>query len=262
MVRRRHSVALVLFGAILAGCAGQPGGESRSPEPSTAAPTVGPSPVATGSAVEATAIRYACDRFPFAPEILTGGPGHDEQADDPAAAALRIALASDGPDFDFLPDTGWHRVGMDATSAEYITTGGDFGVKSVMVENEASGWKVAGWGDCRPRVFLAPGLGAAEWTLDPDQPKPDPATQVITVLVTELSCNSGKPADGRIVGPQVIATRESVLVFFAVRPRPGAQDCPSNPSTRLKVDLGEPLGSRTLLDGGQWPPREPDASDP
>ena len=41
----------------------------------------------------------------------------------------------------------------------------------------------------------------------------------------------------------------------------GDQDCPSNPSFPLEVDLGSPLGERTVLDAGvqpalerPWPP--------
>ena len=102
------------------------------------------------------------------------------------------------------------------------------------------------------------GLGAAEWTFDPAQPKPDATTQVFDALVTEMSCNSGQPADGRIVGPQIVKTAETVLLTFAIRPRSGDfQTCPSNPSTRIRADLGEPLGNRTLLDGGRVPPGDP-----
>jgi hypothetical protein len=45
--------------------------------------------------------------------------------------------------------------------------------------------------------------------------------------------------------------------MFAVRPLPGGQDCPSNPPTRVTIDLGQPLGDRTLLDGGRLPPGDP-----
>ena len=73
----------------------------------------------------------------------------------------------------------------------------------------------------------------------------------------ERACASGRPADGRIVGPDVVGVNSLVLVTFAVRPLPGDQDCPSNPPSRVTVDLGEPLGTGTLLDGGTLPPREP-----
>ena len=69
---------------------------------------------------------------------------------------------------------------------------------------------------------------------------------------------SGRPADGRIVGPDVAGVNDLVLVTFAVRPLGGDfQTCPSSPASRVTADLGEPLGTRTLLDGGALPPREP-----
>jgi hypothetical protein len=49
-----------------------------------------------------------------------------------------------------------------------------------------------------------------------------------------------------------------VLVVFAVRPLPGLTfTCQGNPSTRVPVDLGEALGDRQLLDGGQLPFGDP-----
>jgi len=70
-------------------------------------------------------------------------------------------------------------------------------------------------------------------------------------------CSRPLTPAGRIVGPQIVKSADTVLVIFAVRPRPGGQTCPSNPSTRIRVDLGEPLGERTLLDGGRLPPGDP-----
>jgi hypothetical protein len=209
------------------------------------------------TAVDATMLRYTCGTFPFAPELMTAAPGTDEQGANPAAAALRQHLAGAGPDIDFLPDMGWHLVGMDAKLAEFVAVGGDLGMKSVSVENGAAGWKVSGWGDCRPTISLADGLGEAEWAFDPAQPQPGPATQVFDALVTEMACNSGQPADGRIVGPQLVKSPDTMLVIFAVRPRPGGQDCQGNPSTRVSVELGEPLGNRKLLDGSRLPPGDP-----
>ncbi len=202
-------------------------------------------------------LRYTCGGFSFGAGLLDVGPGTDELANDPAAAALRAHLAGGGPDIDFLPDTGWHRTGQDARTAEFVAVGGDIGVIAVSLENVGGGWKVTGWGDCQPRLELADGLGPAEWAFDSTQPQPGPATQVFDALVTEMNCNSGQPADGRIVGPRIVVRTEDVLVIFAVRPRPGGQRCPSNPSTRVTVDLGEPLGQRVLLDGGRLPPGDP-----
>jgi hypothetical protein len=245
MTRRARGLGMASILAILvAAC-----GSSQTPS--------GPVPPAGGAAT-ALELKYTCGAFPFGPELLTGGPGTDEQANNPVAAALRAHLAGAGPDIDFLPDTGWHLTGMDGRVAEFVTVGGDLGMKSISLENNVAGWTVSGWGDCQPRLQLPEGLGSAEWAFDPGKPKPGPATRVFDALVTELSCNSGQPADGRFVGPQLVKTAESILVIFAVRPRPGGfQTCPSNPSTRIPVDLGEPLGARKLLDGGRLPPGDP-----
>jgi len=215
-----------------------------------------PSPAAT-PAIDPLDLRYKCEAFPFAPGLLTGAPGTAEQANDPIAAHLRAHLAGEGPDFDSLPDAGWHLTGQDAQHAEFVAVGGDRRLFVVVLKNGPEGWQVTDHGECQPRIELAEGLGAAEWAFDPAKPKPGPATQVFDALVTELSCNSGQPADGRVVGPQIVSSAETFLVIFAVRPRPGGQDCQANPSTRVRVDLGEPLGDRKLLDGGRFPPGDP-----
>jgi hypothetical protein len=223
-----------------------------------ASPSSGSSAPDASTAVDPAMLRFTCGTFPFGPEVINDGPGTDEQAANPAATALRAHLAMDEPDIDFLPDTGWHLVGMDARQAEFVTVGGDLGMKMVSVENGPTGWKVSGWGDCQARTSLADGLGEAEWAFDPAQPKPVATTQVFDAMVTEMACNSGKAADGRIVGPQFVKSPASILVIFAVRPRPGGfQTCPSNPATRVQADLGEPLGNRKLLDGSRLPPGDP-----
>ena len=242
MIGGGRAAALVVLLAAIVACSGS------SPSGSIASP---------GSSLQPDLLRYACGRFPFGPEILARGPGTAELDPNPAAAALRTHLARSEPDVDFLPDSGWILAGMDGSGAEFVTVGGDLGMKTVTVENGPGGWAVTGWGDCQPRIVLAEGLGPAEWWFDLAKPLPGPETQVFDALVTEMSCASGRTADGRIVGPAIIATEEVVLVMFAVRPLPGAQNCPSNPSTRVTVDLGEPLGERALLDGGRLPPGDP-----
>jgi len=240
--------ALVLLAA---GCA--------SPSASTApASASAPEPPAATGPVGADDLRFTCGRFPFSVEILTAPGRQDEDAANPAAEALRRHLVQGGPDIDFLPDDGWTLVGMDGQLAEFvIVVGGDPGMKSVSVENSGGQWNVSGWGGCRPTVVLAAGLGEAEWAWGgPGQPGPD--TRTFDALVTERSCASGKSSEGRVVGPEIVRTDEMVLVMFAVRPLPGDFfDCQGNPSTRVPVDLGEPLGDRQLLDGGRLPFADP-----
>jgi hypothetical protein len=97
--------------------------------------------------------------------------------------------------------------------------------------------------------------GDARWALLPDAGI-GPETAEFTALVTEVACASGQSSEGRIVGPEISYTDESVTITFAVRGI-GEANCPSNPPTPVVVTLEEPLGDRTLLDGGTDPPREP-----
>lgn len=98
--------------------------------------------------------------------------------------------------------------------------------------------------------------GAATWALVPDADI-GPETTEFTAMVTERACASGQSSADRIIGPDIDVTGDAVIVTFRVRPLPGAQECPSNPPTSVSVRLTEPLGDRSLLDGGREPPREP-----
>jgi hypothetical protein len=148
---------------------------------------------------------------------------------------------------------------MDADGAEFVTEGGDLGMKVVSIHAADLGtWIVTGWGDCLPQRVLPPGLGEASWTLDPAETAPGADTQTFTAQVTERDCASGQSSEGRVVGPDILELGNEVLVTFAVRPLGGdMQSCPSNPATRVEVDLGSPLGDRQLLDGGTLPPGDP-----
>jgi hypothetical protein len=105
----------------------------------------------------------------------------------------------------------------------------------------------------------ASSAGAATWAHDPgtaDDIGPD--TTSFTAWVTETGCASGQSSADRIVGPDIDVTPDTVVVTFRVLAPPGAaQECPGNPPTRVVVDFPEPLGDRTLLDGGREPPAEP-----
>lgn len=101
-------------------------------------------------------------------------------------------------------------------------------------------------------VMVATGCGAsgapAVWWVAPDQDV-DPDTQTLDVLVLENECASGQPATGRVQDPVIESDDERVVVTFRIRPV-GEATCPSNPPTPHTLDLGEPLGDRVLLDGG------------
>ena len=76
-----------------------------------------------------------------------------------------------------------------------------------------------------------------------------PQTKSLDILVMEIECANGEPADGRINEPAIERDDDKVVVTFRVTPL-GEANCPSNPPTTHRVDLGEPLGDRELFDGG------------
>lgn len=84
-----------------------------------------------------------------------------------------------------------------------------------------------------------------------------PESTRIEVLVNERGCAGGRSADGRIPTPRVDADEERVVVTVRVVPLPGPQDCGEAPDTPFTIELDEPLGDRTLLDGSADPAAEP-----
>jgi len=98
--------------------------------------------------------------------------------------------------------------------------------------------------------------GDARWALTEDADV-GPGTVEFSAMVTEVQCAGGQSSEGRIAGPEISYTDETVTVTLGVRRLSGANSCPGNPPTAVTVRLDEPLGDRVLLDGGTDPPREP-----
>lgn len=258
-------IAVLAIGAFIVGS-----GPTVTPSPSPSLPTPTASPSASAS-VEPTAaptvpvdlpvdeLLYSCgDDIAFAAAALFGPLGAELAPTGPATA-LRVFLAQDGVEVNALPDAGWRLVDETADVALFIAGDPqqDGDLQRVIVERSAEGWKVGGWGGCRPTVMLGDGLRAAEWVLDPAVPRPGPETRSFTALVTERSCSSGRSPDGRIAPPFFSYGTDAILVVFGVRPLPGNRDCPGAPSGRVGFELREPLGDRRLLDGAFFPPRDP-----
>lgn len=99
----------------------------------------------------------------------------------------------------------------------------------------------------------------AEWRVDGAV---GPETTEVPLLVNESACASGQSARGRIQEPDVDYRTDAVVVTIRVEQRSGSEDCPSNPDTPYLLRLDEPLGNRTLLDGGKRPPAPPSSPAP
>lgn len=103
---------------------------------------------------------------------------------------------------------------------------------------------------------MRPDLGGAIVALDPDN-SPDPDSSQVHLLVTEVACAGGKPADGRVTLGRLVEHEDRVELVIGVETPPGdGQTCPSNPPTPFAVELDEPLGARALVDVAVYPERE------
>ncbi len=233
-----RTAILALLATLLAACGGG-GPEDSSPA----------SPPAVAG------VRYSCGEIPFDPAVLAQAGGA-ETGSDPVSVALRQHLEANGPESGSLPRTGWIPVGSTPVRVEFVARDPAGGYAFVSVENAGGGWSVGGWGGCTPRAVL-PGRSLAAWVLDPGEPPPGPDTTTFTAHVTEQSCASGKGMGARLGPPEITYGETEVLVRFSAVPLVGGQDCPGNPSSRVVVELREPLGERRLLDASVYPPADP-----
>ncbi len=98
-------------------------------------------------------------------------------------------------------------------------------------------------------------FGQATWALDPAFRSPGASSTDLHILVWERACSSGRPTTGRMSAPLVEYEATSVTIRIGVRPMTDSQlqTCPGPPGTPAIVRLGQPLGDRTLLDGGRSP---------
>ena len=196
--------------------------------------------------------RATCDDTAFDLAVLDQ-PGGAENGDDPASAALREHLDS-GMETDFLPDAGW----IDAVRTEktvWFIAPVEGGLAQVDMQLEDGQWRASGWGGCSLRPEIPLGMNIATFRVAPGEALTAETTE-LDVLVTEVECNSGEDARGRVQEPTFIRSAESVTVIFTVVARPGGHDCQSNPATPIRLTLPEQLGDRVLLDGSSIPARD------
>ena len=186
----------------------------------------------------------------FAPAALSALPGA-EQADHPAAEALRQLLKGDSPP----SRPGWRVVVLSDIHALFLLPGLPVeGVDYWSAEFETRGgaWTYVRSGQCELRPVFE-GIVAASWDLAPGE-KLRADTTTLNVLVTERSCSSGRTPEGRIVPAAVIYEPDSVTLIFGVKPLPGAQTCQGAPPAAVSLELREELGNRELFDGSVFPP--------
>lgn len=224
------------FAIVLAGCIG-----------------MGEAPV---DAAQLPAIkRVICEGQGWAVSLeLLARSGRAERGADAPAAALRAALDPRRDDTAALPDEGWIEVDRTDAAVRYAVIQDPLRLTYAIVERRL-GWELTSWGDCQLRPELPAGIGPAAFRAAPGV-NLTPESTKINILVTELACNSGQDAQGRILRPVIVRGQRTVSVLLAVVQRDGEQECPSNPETPFTIELPEPLGDRMLLDGSEVPPRD------
>lgn len=198
------------------------------------------------------------------PAAGLAAPTGAEKASGPEFDALRAALTQFGSEFPGSPGWTWQLAGRDDTGAIFLAStdaAGSNAWVSVEVSADANGWKPDGMGQCEPRVVPSAEFGPATWAVDPSFAPPTAAATQLHILVWEGTCSSGSPATGRISAPIVQYAAASVTITLGVRPLPASPGtvftCPVPPGTPATMNLAEPLGNRTLLDGGLVPPAPP-----
>lgn len=76
----------------------------------------------------------------------------------------------------------------------------------------------------------------------------DRDSTTVSVAVTRVGCSSG--ITGNLLDPSIDYESDRVVIRIDVEPLEGEADCPGNDAIALDVQLDEPLGQRTLVDGG------------
>lgn len=123
----------------------------------------------------------------------------------------------------------------------------------VVLDRTADGWSAGGWGDCNLEPVLQEGLAWAE--ISAAQVGLDPASSTVALEVRERECTSGRDPLPFLHEPTVTEADETVTVSWTSDAPHGDQTCQGTPAVKMVVELDEPLGSRTLLDGSTWPPK-------
>ena len=254
---RSASPITLAIALLLAAC-------SEPPDPSPAAPTpaftsippvtsVAPDASPSIDPAVARGVTVTCGGdVDFPAELLVEG-GRAEAATDPASLALREIL--NGPDGTGLPPGGWHRVIGTPKSVVFVARNGG-GWSIVQLTATATGWFLDLIGACSLGVALPAGVGRAKWWLDPGAGDPPADATSVAAFVREEACASGKSPAGRVLSPVIDASETAISVRIGIRQQPGAQDCPSNPPLAIRIELGDALRGRKLLDSGEFPPRD------
>lgn len=143
----------------------------------------------------------------------------------------------------------------DIRDYEYIV----LSTNSMSSQSEKPVWDIVESSTCAPTLDLGE-KSAGLVTLDPSQPV-SPESTKIAFLVTEVDCNSGQNAVGRLGLVQLTETESTVEIVIGVLPSGATSaSCQGNPGTPFTVEIQQPVGTRAVLNAAVVPAREITAS--
>ena len=261
------AVAVIVVIAVVAIIVIAGGGGSKSkvatgdtPNASSIAPTTGPpttlSTLQLPPFTDDPTIACRVDGLLPFPASKLNGPTGAEKDLSPEAEAFRADL--NGPNSGLFDDSGrikaWRLVVSTKTDALFL--GGE-GLQRVSQHYQFKDgrWAWIKFDSCGSTTVVDPDLNVVALNLDNAHEVDENTTQV-HLKVTELACNGGVSLTReRVVGPQVHVDADRVVISMAAQKpaKPISKSCVSTDPIDITVDLGEPLGSRPLLNGNRFP---------
>ena len=187
-------------------------------------------------------------------EYRVGDPYGDDQVPEGAWSALERVQRSNVSAVGPTEVEEWEPVVVTERAVVFLYElgTGRFPYSEVEVHRGPNGgWSFAGSGDCQLWATPRDGWASAEWSLTED---PEPEAREIQVLAKENGCSSGRklaPDDFRS-----FIHYEDGRISVAVYSKPLEADfanCIGNPSTKVTIDLDEPVGDREIFDVGRYP---------
>ena len=92
---------------------------------------------------------------------------------------------------------------------------------------------------------------AAVWVLENRGPLPESSTS-FAADVTRLACSGG--VTGTVMAPTISVRDTDIIVTFTVSSlAPGSYTCVGGRPVRYVVEIGQPIGTRRLIDGACLP---------